>query len=112
MLQRSEAFFAVIFIFLIINQFECQESHDDDVDVVENDSSSLKGETVGGNFQGDMILSKRQIRNLNFSPRNGLIYKRYRWPKNEEKNVVVTYGFKDKNEFCEFICQFICKFKN
>lgn len=53
----------------------------------------LKGEEIGGNFQGDMILSKEQFRNLNYSPRNGIRDSRFRWPKNDKGKVIVPYIF-------------------
>lgn len=97
----SEVFFSALLTVLLSSGSQSQEA-DDAAEFSQDDSSSLKGENVGGNFQGDMILSKQQIRNLNFTPRNGLINKRYRWPKNNEGNVIVPYGFKDKDEYCKF----------
>lgn len=70
-------------------------------DLSENDISY---EEIGGNFQGDMILSDRQIRNLGFNPRNGLVHNRFRWPKNAAGKVIVPYAFRNKGEFSKFEC--------
>lgn len=61
----------------------------------ELEEGELEGEEVGGNFQGDMILNKEQVRNLHFNPRNGLINERFRWPK-ENGKVTVSYMWKTK----------------
>lgn len=60
----------------------------------------------GGLFEGDMILNKFQKRNLAFGARNGLIDKKYRWPKDKCGNVIVPYKFKNSTEFCEFLSNF------
>jgi hypothetical protein len=44
-----------------------------------------------GHFEGDMMLSKEQRRNLKFSPRNGLILDKYKWPKEDGKAIVSYY---------------------
>lgn len=70
-------------------------------DVANNSSadSTLTGEMVGGNFQGDMILSAEQLRNLNFGPRNGMVNRRARWPKNKRRKVVIPYAYRNPGEF-------------
>ncbi|CRK90533.1 CLUMA_CG004237, isoform A [Clunio marinus] len=58
-----------------------------------SEESEANGEEIGGNFQGDMILSPSQIYSLFSMSRNGLIDERYRWPKNSDGIVEVAYKF-------------------
>lgn len=90
----------VIFVYLtalpfVVFGFAIDDADDDIASV------DLKGEMIGGNFQGDMILTEKQRRNLEFGPRNGLVDQRFRWPKNRNGKVVVPYEFKNRREFSE-----------
>lgn len=64
-------------------------------------NEGLSGEMIGGNFEGDMILSDEQLRNLDFGPRNGLVHKKFRWPKNSKGEVIVPYNFSNANDYSE-----------
>lgn len=57
--------------------------------------SKEKAEEAGGNFQGDMILNKVQFRNLESSPRNGMLSKKFHWPKENDK-VIVNFVFDEE----------------
>lgn len=61
--------------------------------------SSAKSPEEAGYYEGDMILSKEQRRNLKVGPRNGLIVDKYKWPKEDDKAVVSYYV---DSEFCEY----------
>lgn len=65
-------------------------------------SRASKSKSSKGFIEGDMILNKFQKRNLAFGPRNGLISKQYRWPKDDCGDVIVPYKFKNSSEFSEF----------
>lgn len=49
-------------------------------------------EELGEKFQGDMIINDIQRRNLDSSPRNGIISKKYHWIKVDDK-VNVNFVF-------------------
>lgn len=65
--------------------------------------ATVNPEEIGGNFEGDMILNDRQMRRLHFSPRNGRVDTRYRWPM---KNGVVTvlYQFDSDADYSKICC--------
>lgn len=67
-------------------------------------------EEVGGNFEGDIMLDTKQIRSLDFGPRNGLVLKQHRWTKRNGE-VRVYYGIVS-NQFCKFstCLRFLTKF--
>lgn len=71
------------------------------VTVHHGSTSSSKLKASGGLFEGDIMLNKFQRRSLAFGPRNGVTFKRYRWPKNKSGLVMVNYKFKDPKEYCE-----------
>lgn len=56
--------------------------------------------------EGDMFLNKFQVRNLAFGPRNGMIDKKYRWPKNKLGKVIVPYKFNETSAYCESLITF------
>lgn len=58
-------------------------------------------EEVGGGFEGDMVLSERQMRRLHYTPRNGRVDKRYRWPK-KDGTVMVLYQFESDDDYSRF----------
>lgn len=53
----------------------------------------LQGEEIGGNYQGDMVLSKSQLKDMESENKNGILGERYRWPKNIFGKVLVPYVF-------------------
>lgn len=66
----------------------------------ETPESEEEGEMIGGFIEGDLNLSDEQVVELFSLSRNGLFEEKYRWPKNEEGFVVVTYKFSN-GHFCE-----------
>lgn len=62
-------------------------------------------EEVGGNFEGDMIMSETQLRDLHYGPRNGRLSKASRWPK-KDGIVTVPYRFDSDSDYCKF-CNWI-----
>ena len=63
--------------------------------------TKLNPEEVGGNFEGDMILSDKQMRNLHYMPRNGRIDAKYRWSK-QDGMVIVPYKFDSEYDYSKF----------
>lgn len=64
-------------------------------------NDGFSGEMIGGNFEGDMIMSDEQLQNLDFGPRNGLVHKKFRWPKNSKGEVIVPYNFTNADDYSE-----------
>jgi len=60
------------------------------------------GEERGGNYEGDMILTRQQGRMIEDDSRTGLMHPNFRWPKNKRGQVIVPYSFRNKRDFCEF----------
>jgi hypothetical protein len=63
-----------------------------------NRSPNERPEFLSGQFQGDIVLTKEQIEDLNdVTDRTGLIDKRYNWPN------AVVYIQISPNTFSEFL---------